>query len=300
MKKSKEKIPKRRFKEFKNAEAWEQRKWIETVDISTDMVDPKNGVYDEMLHVAPGNIEPFTGQLYDNIKLVKEENLISGKFRFNVGDIIYGKINPQLGKYVFARFEGITSADAYVLNAKNDLNQKFLFSLLQTKDFYDYSVSVSRRSGMPKINRNELNAYSYFAPSIDEQCKMGELFLSIDSLITLHQRKLEKLKALKKAYLTDMFPAKGEGKPKLRFGGFTGDWKGCKLKNLSESFEYGLNVAAIEFDGKNKYIRITDIDDSSRVFVDTDLTLPNIGLMSIYWTQKVKLFYAALLTNNSH
>ena len=109
--------PKLRFEGF--TDAWEQRKWSDTVDISTDMVDPKTGLYDNLPHVAPGNIESFTGRLYDNVKLVKDENLISGKFRFNAGDIIYGKINPQLGKYVFAAFSGLTSADAYVLNAKN-------------------------------------------------------------------------------------------------------------------------------------------------------------------------------------
>ena len=168
--------------------SWEQRKWINTVDISTNMVDPKSGKYDLLPHVAPGNIESFTGRLYDNVKLVGEENLISGKFVFNVGDIVYGKINPQLGKYVFARFSGLTSADAYVLNTKNGIVQKFLYAVIQTRDFYDYSVSVSKRSGMPKINRDELNAYSYWAPSESEQLKIGEYLLTLDHLITLHQR----------------------------------------------------------------------------------------------------------------
>lgn len=152
------------------------------------MVDPKTGEYDEFPHVAPGNIESFTGQLYNNIKLVKDENLISGKFHFYNGDIIYGKINPQLGKYVFARFEGLTSADVYVLNAKNGIVQEYLFSILQTNDFYNYSVAVSKRSGIPKINRDELNAYSFSAPSEEEQIKIGQLFLNIDNLISLHQR----------------------------------------------------------------------------------------------------------------
>ena len=178
--------PEIRFKGF--TDPWEQRKWINTVDISTNMVDPKSGKYDLLPHVAPGNIESFTGRLYDNVKLVGEENLISGKFVFNVGDIVYGKINPQLGKYVFARFSGLTSADAYVLNAKNGIVQKFLYAVIQTRDFYDYSVSVSKRSGMPKINRDELNAYSYWAPSESEQLKIGEYLLTLDHLITLHQR----------------------------------------------------------------------------------------------------------------
>ena len=168
--------------------AWEQRKWVDTVDISRDMVDPRLGQYDDLPHVAPGNIESFTGQLYNNIKTVKEENLISGKFRFYAGDIIYGKINPQLGKYIFSQFDGLTSADAYVLNAKNGLVQEFLFAVLQTAHFYDYSVSVSKRSGMPKINREELNAYQFLAPSEEEQRLIGEYLLKLDYLITLHQR----------------------------------------------------------------------------------------------------------------
>ena len=173
---------------------WEQRKWIDTVDISTEMVDPKTGKYDNLPHIAPGNIESFTGRIYDNVKTVKEEKLISGKFRFRPNDIIYGKINPQLAKYVYTYTEGLTSADAYVLNSKNGIEQKFLYTILQTEDFYKYTVSVSKRSGMPKINRNELNDYSFTAPSETEQVQIGELLLSFDNLIALHQRKFQKRK----------------------------------------------------------------------------------------------------------
>lgn len=196
-------FPEVRFPGF--TDAWEQRKWINTVDISTNMVDPKIGKYDNLPHIGPGNIESFSGRLYDNVKSVKDDNLISGKFHFNKGDVIYGKIRPQLGKYVFAPFEGLASADAYVLNAKNGLDQTFLFTLLQTQNFFKYSVSVSMRSGMPKINRNELNEYEFFAPSVQEQKLIGELFLLLDQLITLNQRELNALKGTQKAFLQKMF-----------------------------------------------------------------------------------------------
>ena len=160
------------------------------MDISTEMVDPTSGEYDDMPHIAPGNIESFTGRILDNVKTVKEEQLISGKFRFRPDDVVYGKINPQLGKYFYARVDGLTSADAYVFKGKNGTTQKFLFSLLQTRDFFKYSVSVSKRSGMPKINRDELNAYIFLEPSEEEQDKIGSFLLNIDYLITLHQRKL--------------------------------------------------------------------------------------------------------------
>ncbi len=195
--------PEIRFAGF--MDAWERRKWIDTVGISTNMVDPRSGKFDDLPHVGPGNIESFSGRLFDNVNTVKEDGLISGKFHFNKGDVIYGKINPQLGKYVFAPFEGLASADAYVLNAKNGLAQKFLFALLQTTHFFKYSVSVSMRSGMPKINRDELNEFEFFAPHLAEQEHIGEFFLCLDRLITLHQRELTKLQNMKKALLGKMF-----------------------------------------------------------------------------------------------
>lgn len=248
---------------------WEQRKWIDVVDISTEMVNPTTGEYDNMPHIAPGNIESFTGRILDNVKTVKEEQLISGKFRFRPDDVVYGKINPQLGKYFYATVNGLTSADAYVFNGKNGLKQKFLFALLQTSDFFKYSVSVSKRSGMPKINRDELNAYSFLMPSEEEQDRIGSYLLQLDHLITLHQRKCEETKSLKKYMLQKMFPENGNCVPKIRFSGFADAWEQRKLKDylevsreknktesygkedvLSVSGEHGI-VNQIEFQGRS-------------------------------------------------
>ena len=203
-----ETVPEIRFSGFSSP--WKRCKWVETVDISTEMVDPTSGEYDDMPHIAPGNIESFTGRILDNVKTVKEEQLISGKFRFRPGDVVYGKINPQLGKYFYATVDGLTSADAYVFNGKNGITQMFLFSLLQTEDFFKYSVSVSKRSGMPKINRDELNAYSFYAPEDEEeQNRIGKFLLSLDELIVLYRNKLLNLSNIKNALLQRMFPAVG-------------------------------------------------------------------------------------------
>ena len=66
--------------------------------------------------------------------------------------------------------------------------------------------------------------------------------------------------------------------PKLRFPEFKDAWEQRKLGELSESLEYGLNAAAKDYDGENKYLRITDIDDASRVFKYDDLSSPDIPL----------------------
>jgi len=198
-----ETIPEIRFKGFSGE--WVERSWSDTVDISTNMVDPRNCQYGELFHVGPGNIESFTGRFYNNVLKVKDSNLISGKFHFNKGDIIYGKINPQLAKYVIAPFEGLASADAYVLNTKNGVVQNYLFAILHTEDFYKYTVSVSSRTGMPKINRDELNIYSYMAPSESEQTQIGNYFQKLDALINQHQQQITKLNNIKLACLSKMF-----------------------------------------------------------------------------------------------
>ncbi len=225
------KVPEIRFKGFSGE--WEERCWCDTVDISTNMVDPRNGLYSELRHVGPGNIESFTGRFYDNVLKVKDSHLISGKFHFHKGDIIYGKINPQLAKYVIAPFEGLASADAYVLNAKNGVVQNYLFTILHSEDFYKYTVSVSSRTGMPKINRDELNIYSFMAPYEEEQTAIGNYFQKLDSLINQHQQKHDKLCNIKKAMLEKMFPKQGETVPEIRFKGFSGEWKSTALAELA-------------------------------------------------------------------
>ena len=93
------------------------------------------------------------------------------------------------------------------------------------------------RTGMPKINRDELNQFSYLAPkNIEEQQKIGAFFKQLDSTITLHQRKLAKLKELKQGYLQKLFPKNGSKFPQLRFTGFVDPWEQRRLKDVTDYF----------------------------------------------------------------
>lgn len=66
--------------------------------------------------------------------------------------------------------------------------------------------------------------------------------------------------------------------PKIRFKGFKGEWEETTFGKISSNYKYGINAAAIPFDGTNKYLRITDIDEESRMFSKKDLTSPNVDL----------------------
>ena len=230
----KKRVPELRFSEF--AEEWKEAIWNETVDISKDMVDPRLGYYDDLPHIGPGNIESFTGEICNKVSTVKQSNLISGKFHFYHGDIIYGKINPQLAKYTVAQSEGLASADTYILRSKNGIDQRFLFRIIQTADFYQYSCSVSKRTGMPKINRDELNIYKFFSPGSREQNKISHFLYKLDSYIILQQRKYTKICLIKNSLLEKMFSNDDIRIPKIRFSNFCEKWKALSIGDVIEDY----------------------------------------------------------------
>ena len=90
-------------------------------------------------------------------------------------------------------------------------------------------------TGVPQLTVPQLSAYRiYFPYDIQEENQIGTFFSTLDQQITLHQRKLDKLKSVKQAYLSEMFPAEGERVPKRRFPGFTDDWELRKLGEVAE------------------------------------------------------------------
>ena len=198
-----------------------------------------------------------------------------------IGDIAYNSMRMWQGASGYSPFEGIVSPAYTVLKPNVNINSKCVSYLFKRQDMIH--VFQLNSQGITSDNWNlKFPALSQIAVSlpgdIKEQSRIATYFSNIDTLITLHQRKLEKLKIIKKSMLEKCFPKKGEKVPKIRFSGFTDDWKQRKLGDVANSFEYGLNVAAKAYDGINKYIRITDIDDVSRKFLFNNLTSPNVNI----------------------
>lgn len=251
MSKDAKNVPALRFRGY--SDAWEKRKWSQLVGISKNMVDPTTGKYDSLIHIGPGNIRSNSRELVD-LKTVKDENLISGKFHFDKGDIIYGKINPQLAKYTIAPAEGLSSADTYVLKPKSGIERLFLYYTLGTNRFFKYTVSVSQRTGMPKINRDELNAYSLIiAPSLFEQKRIGLFLRKTDDLIAATQRRIDALEQAKKALLQRLFDQS------WRFNGYSDPWEKRKLGELAK-VRTGRAFKSSSFSPNGKYYVVTNKD----------------------------------------
>ena len=154
--------------------------------------------------------------------------------------------------------------------------------------------SKDESTGLPSLSKQAINETKIWVPSGAEQRAIGAFFSRLDDLITLHQRKYDKLVILKKSMLEKMFPKDGESVPEIRFAGFTDPWEQRKLGDVASSFDYGLNAAATEYDGQNKYLRITDIDDETHEFSKSDLTTPlaDLAMSADYLLKEGDLLFA--------
>ena len=113
-------------------------------------------------------------------------------------------------------------------------NIEFLYQLLIRFDIKKLSFGT----GQPLVKASELKSLELMMPTdMKEQMQIGEYFKSLDHLITLHQRKCEQTKKLKKYMLQKMFPQNGAKVPEIRFDGFTYDWEQRKLSELLEKYE---------------------------------------------------------------
>ena len=157
------------------------------------------------------------------------------------------------------------------------------YFLLTESALWSAKMKSSAAAGtMQIVNRTEFSELKTWLPNLIEQQAISDFFRQLDNLITLHQRKCALLFSPFQALISMMFTTS------------TFSWEQRKLSEMCGTFEYGLNAAAKEFDGKNKYIRITDIDDASREFLLSDLSSPDICLdgMSKYLLSSGDIVFA--------
>ena len=193
--------PKLRFKQFNSG--WNTYKFYDLVTIKNGQVNPNDEQYRNLPHIGPGNIEKGTGRLLE-YNLAKDDKLVSSKYLFDKESVIYGKINPHFAKVCYPKFIGLCSADAYPINPiKDKLTPEFLLYLLLNPKFTKFTTSVSMRTGMPKINRDELSIYKFTIPEIDEQKEIGNMLSLLDRKIELQTKKIEDLKLFKKGLFSD-------------------------------------------------------------------------------------------------
>ena len=189
-----ESVPEIRFAGF--TDPWEQRKFSNLTDrVSMQSSDP------DLPQVEYEDIVSGEGTL--NKDLRDKEGGKTG-IKFYAGDVLYGKLRPYLMNWLYPQFNGVAVGDFWVLRA-TECDSSFLYRLVQT-DGFQRLANVSSGSKMPRADWN-LISQSFFAVPADyaEQRVIAKSLAELDNLITLHQRKLELLRNIKKSLLDKMF-----------------------------------------------------------------------------------------------
>jgi len=221
--------PKIRFKGY--TKDWEQRKLSELLEKYEDPVETPHDGYERVgiRSHAKGTFHSFVepGKELDTAKMYR---VAADKFILNITFAWEHAVaitdNNDAGKLVSHRFP------QFSFNPK--LKPHFFKYLMLDKKFREHlELSSPGGAGRNRVLKiSDMLKYEIKLPSIEEQIKIGEYFDSLDHLITLHQRKCEQTKKLKKYMLQKMFPQNGAKVPEIRFDGFTYDWEQRKLGDL--------------------------------------------------------------------
>lgn len=270
--------PRIRFKGF--TEDWEQCKLSDITEVimgqspsSKNYTDNPN---DDIL--VQGNADLKDGKVVPRLwtkeitKTIDKGGIIL-TVRAPVGDVAKTDYKVVLGRGV----AGIKGND-------------YIYQFLQKLQYNRYWVSLSSGSTFESINSNDIKDLIIDIPSIEEQTKISMLLNNVNSIITLHQCKLEKLKLTKKALLQKLFPKNGKHIPEIRFKGFTDTWEQRKLNDfgiatggtsLESEFVDGGNYKVISIGSyseesvyNDQGLRVNKSDKTkSRILNKNDLTM---------------------------
>ena len=128
----------------------------------------------------------------------------------------------------------LLGGDLNIIVALNNLNSEFLAITISNGKPHTDITKMAQGKSVVHIHNSDLEKINILYPDYTEQCKLSMYFSNIDHLITLHQRKLNNLKKVKKSMLEKMFPQNGEMEPQIRFCGFNSTWEQRKLRDVSD------------------------------------------------------------------
>ena len=273
---------------------WEQRKLEDIMDTVTDYVAA--GSFEDIRNNVTYLNEPGYAQLVRTVDLKKkftnndsiyvDESAFKYLWRVNLNEecIVLPNIGANIGEVYFVEPSGlpydnnVLGPNAILLKANEDTY--FAFTALNNLTFQKQLFENVGSSGQPKFNKTELKSIQLYMPQNEEQEKIGQYFRDLDHLITLHQRKCEETKKLKKYMLQKMFPQNGQKVPEIRFSGFTDAWEQRKfsefVKNVAVRNKAGVELECYAVTNDRGFISQKEAHDAFGYMADADTTAYNI------------------------
>ena len=228
-------VPRIRFKGFE--EDWEQRKAKELCIIGTGKSNTQDQVEDGRY--------PF--YIRSDVPARSNKYLYDCEAVITIGDGNIGRVFH----YVNGKFD--LHQRCYKMSEFHGVWGKYFFYFFSSR-FYDRAMKMTAKATVDSVRLEMISEMDIVKPlDFREQRKIAALITDLDSLLSLHQRKLEKLKILKKAMLEKMFPKNGAKVPEIRFSGFTDDWEQRKLGELAFITTGKLDANAAKKDGEYNF-----------------------------------------------
>lgn len=273
------KVPRLRFRGF--SEDWEHRKVEELGDTFTGLTGKTKEDFGHGDATFVTYINVFSNPITD-LKMTESVEIDAKQNQVEYGDIFFTTSSETP--------EEVGMSSVWLGNEANVYLNSFCFGYRPVTELAPYYMAFMLRSpnvrkkfiflaqGISRYNisKNRVMDIEIPVPNIDEQRKVGQFFKDIDDLITLHQRKLDQLKELKKAYLQLMFPKKDETVPRVRFADFEDDWQLCKL---------GETFSIIMGQSPNSENYTENPDDY--ILVQGNSDMKNNKVVPIIWTTQV-------------
>ena len=270
--------------------SWEQRKLSEVLSSYTDPVEiPRTGY--ERLGIrshAKGTFHNFVPAGHE-LQTAQMHRVAADKFIVNITfgweHAVAVTDENDAGKLVSHRFPQFSLSE--------ELDPKFLKFIILDEDFrhHLWLASPGGAGRNRVLNINEMLQYEIMIPNVPEQRKIARMLIDLDNLITLHQRKLDRLKNIKKSMLDKMFPKDGEVVPEIRFKGFTDAWEQRKLEEIVDSYSGGTPTAGKSeyYGGTIPFIRSAEVNsDTTELF----LTEEGLKTSSAKMVNKGDILYA--------
>nr|WP_259327650.1 restriction endonuclease subunit S [Bifidobacterium longum] len=253
-----ESVPEIRFAGF--TDPWEQRKLGEIVSIGAG-APPSAFSAGNFLYVKVDDLNESSHFQFDSAQRVDANTAVKP---IRKGSIIFAK----RGAAILGNKVRVLGKTAYIDTNMMALEPRgvdadFLWLFINQTGLY----RIADTSTIPQINNKHIEPYPVDIPNMAEQQAIGTFFSRLDDLITLHQRKYDKLVIFKKSMLEKMFPKDGESVPEIRFAGFTDPWE---QRKLGEIVSIGAGAPPSAFSAGNfLYVKVDDLNESSHFQFDS-------------------------------
>ena len=267
-----EQKPAIRFQGF--TDAWEQRKLgdiSESYSGGTPTAGKKEYYNGDIPFIRSGEIRGDKTELF-----ITDEGLNNSSAKMvQIGYILYALYGATSGEVSISKLKGAINQAVLAIQPHQNYDSQFLMQWLRKSK--DNIIGTYLQGGQGNLSGNIVKELIVDVPTYEEQKEIGAYFQQLDNLITLHQRKYDKLLSIKKSMLEKMFPRDGSKFPEIRFSGFTDPWEQRKLGDISESYSGGTPTAGKKeyYNGDIPFIRSGEIrGDKTELFI-TDEGLNN-------------------------